>query len=108
MEEKLTKRINFLLGKNVCGKSTLLRELEEKLSKDADWAVKYITPERGGSLTYAADIEQNIINNLAWLAETRRRNRFERFREQSVTQFRNLEMFVLREIERDKKLRDDH
>jgi len=58
IQDKLTKRINFLIGKNGCGKSSLLRALEQTLARTPDWFVKYITPERGGPLTYDANIEQ--------------------------------------------------
>lgn len=108
LQDKLTRRVNFLIGKNGCGKSTLLRELEQNLSQASEWFVKYITPERGGSLTYNANIEQNISQNIEWLQSVRRTNRFEQFREQSVSQFRNLELFVLREIEKDINFRRDH
>ncbi len=108
IQEKLTKRINFLLGKNGCGKSTLLRELDAQLSGKPEWIVKYITPERGGSLTYSAGIEQNVQNDANWTKNTRRRNRFDQFREQTVSHFRNLEMFVLREIEKNAALRNNH
>jgi len=56
-EQQLTDRINFLLGKNGCGKSTVLRRLDEKLRQNGDWFVKYITPERGGALKYNANVD---------------------------------------------------
>jgi predicted ATPase len=105
VEEKLTKRINFLLGKNGCGKSTALRELDQKLSGQAEWFVKYITPERGGALQYMAGIDEQIVNDPGYLRDSRRANRLERFREQTVSQFRNLELLVLREIEHNLELR---
>ena len=77
MEEKLTKRINFLLGKNGCGKSTALRELDQKLSGQAEWFVKYITPERGGALQYMAGIDEQIVNDPGYLRDSRRANRLE-------------------------------
>jgi energy-coupling factor transporter ATP-binding protein EcfA2 len=107
VEEKLTKRINFLLGKNGSGKSTALRRLDEILGDNQEWAIKYITPERGGSLTYTPHIDQNISNEPAWLRNTRRVNRFEQFREQSVAQYRQLELLVLREIEQVPAIRAD-
>lgn len=107
LHEQLTTRLNILLGKNGCGKSTLLRQVEQDLSGNQAWFVRYVTPERGGSLIYNANIEQNSQNDPNWVSSVRRRNRFEQFREQSVSQFRNLEMFVLREIERTPALRAD-
>jgi predicted ATPase len=102
-------KINILLGKNGCGKSYFLRLLETQLSSQSNryGKIKYISPERGGSLIYDAGIEQNAINNPAWLPETRRRNQSTQFRQQSVAQFRNLELLVLREIEKKREIRED-
>src|SRR5215471_12790239 len=88
-------RFTILLGKNGSGKSTLLRSLDRN-----DSAIKYITPERGGTLKYEPNIDNNIQQNPTWLSETRRRNRYESFRQQSAAQFRNLEILFLRELER--------
>jgi len=98
-------KINILLGKNGCGKSFFLRQLDIQLSskRDVYGKVKYISPERGGLLNYDANIEQNTINSPSWLSETRRKNQFDQFRQQSVAQFRNLELLVLREIEKEKR-----
>lgn len=97
------KRFTILLGKNGSGKSTALRRLDSSV----DVNTKYVTPERGGSLKPDPNLENNINNNEGWLAEVMRKNRFEKFREQSAYQFRNLETLVLREIEKDVQLRSD-
>ncbi|MCW8944042.1 MAG: AAA family ATPase [Sedimenticola sp.] len=92
-----------LLGKNGSGKSTLLRSIDT-----ADqFNTKYITPERGGSLKYEPGVEHNISQNPNWLRDTRRQNRTDNFRQQSTAQFRNLEVMVLREIEKDLDKRQD-
>lgn len=103
--EDLIKQKSFtvLLGKNGAGKSTMLRQLDSITSL----STKYVTPERGGTLKYDPAIETNLNNNENWLTNMMRKNRFEKFREQSAYQFRNLEMLVLREIEKDPKLRND-
>jgi predicted ATPase len=106
-EQQLTKRINFLVGKNGCGKSRLLRHLDETLRGNANWFVKYITPERGGTLSYNPNIDQNVLGSGTWLGDTRRKNRFDQFREQTVSQYRTLELAILREIEKDETLRHD-
>lgn len=102
---KNLNKINILLGKNGCGKSYLLRQVESGLSSKTDifGKTKYITPERGGSLIYEAGIEQNTILDPSWLSDTRRKNQFNQFRQQSVAQFRKLETIVLREIENEKR-----
>jgi AAA15 family ATPase/GTPase len=97
------KRFTVLLGKNGAGKSTMLRAL------DSNGAIntKYVTPERGGTLKYDPNIETNISRNENWLATVMRKNRFEQFRQQSAYKFRNLEILVLREIEKKQELRAD-
>lgn len=97
------KRFTVLLGKNGAGKSSLLRALDER----NDLNTKYITPERGGTLKYQANIDQNMVTNANWLKSTRRRNRAEEFRYQSAAQFRAYEMLFLREIEKDPIKRAD-
>ncbi len=85
----LTK-INVVLGKNGCGKSTLLKSVENGLTTDGH--KRYITPERGGVLVYQPNVEQNISSDANWLGASRRANQFSQFREQSVVQFRRLEL----------------
>lgn len=80
----------------------MLKELEQAVRDDPTIAsVKYLTPERGGLLQYKPNIDDNIANNPEWLSQTRRANRFDQFREQSVAQFRNLEFATLRKIQND-------
>ncbi len=95
-------KINILLGKNGCGKSILLRRVEQGLvGQDGYGKTKYITPERGGSLVYQAGIEQNLANDVNWLSGQRRGNLTPDFRQQSVAQYRKLETLVLRKFEQD-------
>lgn len=97
------------MGKNGCGKSTLLKKVEQHVSANKEFGkVKYITPERGGKLTYDPGIDNTIANNAQWIFSTRRTNQLSNFREQSVAQFRNLELLFYREMETNAALRDDH
>jgi len=89
-------KFTVLIGKNGAGKSTLLRSLNAGDKPQ----VKYISPERGGTLKYDPNVDNNISSNEGWLKNTRQTNRFEQFRQQSAAQFRNLETAVLREIEK--------
>lgn len=101
-------KINVLLGKNGTGKSTVLRALEAQRQKLPNFGVaRYITPERGGELLYAGNIETNSANNPGWGDEVRRNNRFDSFRQLSVTEFRRLETLVLRKIEKNVETRRD-
>lgn len=101
-------KINVILGKNGCGKSTLLKNTEKYLFKNQSYGkIKYITPERGGALVYDPSVEMNMANNTLWLFESRRKNQFGSFRQQSIAQFRHLELLFYREMELDKTLRED-
>ena len=101
-------RKNIVLGKNGCGKSRLLKQSESGLRGRSEiGSLRYLSPERGGLLQYEANIEQNITANVSWLADTRRHNQAGQFRQQSAAQFRRLELLILREIERDPRLRAD-
>ena len=93
--------INVVLGKNGVGKSLLLRDIDTKFSQDKEnYLVKYISPERGGELTFQSAVEQNVRNE-KWAIGQRRRNRVSEFRSMSHSQYRALETLVLRKRERD-------
>lgn len=101
-------RKNILLGKNGCGKSQLLRTVETGKRNTADvGALKYLSPERGGTLEYDPGVEQSLSKNVDWLSNQRRRNQADGFRQQSAAQFSRLERLVLREIEQVERLRLD-
>jgi ABC-type branched-subunit amino acid transport system ATPase component len=93
-------KYTILLGKNGAGKSTLLRTLIDS----QPYEVKYVSPERGGTLKYNPTVDQNM-SHAHYLKDSRRQNRLEQFRDQSAIQFRLLETQVLRQIEKER--RDD-
>lgn len=94
------EQFNVVIGKNGCGKSTLLKGLNESLRNQSEWGrVQYVTPERGGTLTYEANVEHNINSNADWIRTSRLVNQFTQFRQQSVAQFRKLELTLFRESE---------
>lgn len=101
-------KINFLVGKNGCSKSILLKEVETATNGYQGYGTtKYITPERGGHLQYEAGVEHNMASNAEWMTSTRRVNQFNQFKQQSVAQYRKLETLVLRELEKSLALRND-
>ena len=100
----LTK-LNVILGKNGCGKSYLLKEIEQGLIGQPNIGeVRYISPERGGLLRYEAGIDQAISQDKNWMGSNRRSNQSSNFRAQSATLFRRLELLELREIEKESQL----
>lgn len=95
-------RKNLILGKNGCGKSYLLKQIEGALRSRADVGkVRYISPERAGLLQYDPNVDQNISQSLNWLDDTRRRNQAQQFKQQSAVLFRRLELLFLRELQND-------
>lgn len=91
-------KINILMGRNGSGKSSMLTGLDAVLRGGTEWRVAYITPERGGNLEYMPNVEQNSLDE-SWVPTTRRKNQFAQFREQTVVQYRRLELAVLRRLE---------
>lgn len=101
-------KVNVILGKNGSGKSTALKKVEEVVANDETIGkAKYISPERGGALKYDASVDTNINANPNWLLGQLRKNQFGQFKQQSVSQFRKLELLCLREIEQQPELRQD-
>ena len=101
-------RINVLLGKNGCGKSTALKQVEAAVNDDDDFGrTKYVTPERGGTLKYEPNVENSMVNSKGWFEKTRRANQFTQFREQTVVQYRKLQSLVQYEIETIPEIRSD-
>lgn len=100
-------KINVLIGRNGCGKSTILRTIDQRRhNARGSGLTRYVTPERGGALRFSGNIETNIGHNPNWLTESRRRNRNDSFREATIFEFRRLETLVLRTIEKDFSIRN--
>lgn len=100
-------RINILLGKNGCGKSSLLKGIHQTLTAENLGEINYVTPERGGFLEFNSNVEQNSANNPNWAKSTKLTNQWGNFKQYSITQYRKLEMLALREIESNHALRQD-
>lgn len=99
-ELRTLSNINVILGKNGCGKSFMMKQLEAGIGGASEFGlVRYISPERGGTLLYEPGIDQTLAVDPDWLRNNRRANQSSNFRQQSATLFRRLELMVLREIE---------
>lgn len=102
------QEINVIMGKNGSGKSSLLRSID--LAFQANPTVgtaKYVTPERGGNLTYDGNIDSAMSSNPSWIKDVRRKNRSDNFRQVSVREFRSLETLILRQIEQNPEVRQN-
>ena len=94
-------RISVILGKNGCGKSTLLKRLSAHARSSASpWTrAKYVTPERGGTLVYDPNMENNLRSSPGWLFQMTESNQFAQYKQQTVTQFDGLQLQVLQAVE---------
>jgi len=93
------RRINVILGKNGCGKSSLLRRIQDVIRDMPNWGdPKYVTPERGGVLAYEQGIENNARSNPQWYRSVLERNQFAQYKQQTVYQFDRLQLAVLQAI----------
>lgn len=101
-------KVNIILGKNGCGKSTALKAIDIALRAEAGF-YKYLSPERGGQLSNDPNLENSInVNSPEWFASEFRKNQYQQFKQQSVIQYKKLENLTLKEIEKTQALRDDH
>jgi len=101
-------KVNIILGKNGCGKSTALKAIDAAMRGD-EGLYKYLSPERGGQLIHNPTLENSFsTNGQEWIAGQLRKNQYQQFKEQSVLQYRKLENLTLKEIEKNTDLRNDH
>lgn len=101
------KNINTVLGKNGSGKSTLLTKFETELKTQEKYNIKYITPERAGTLKYDPNVERNIDSYDGWLSDERRKNQTPQFKQQSISQYRKLQLLFYQELDQDMNKRKD-
>ncbi|WP_019039725.1 ATP-dependent nuclease [Psychroflexus tropicus] len=98
-------KINIILGKNGSGKSTFLTNLESNYASDETKNFKYITPERAGTLKYEPNVERNIERDDNWLSNDRRKNQTTQFKQQSISQYRKLQLLYYQELDKDMQQR---
>jgi len=94
-------KINIIVGKNGSGKSRGLKQLEAYLQgEESIEKAEYVTPERAGTLEYEPSEEQQAASNKHYVRNTRYRNQYGRFRQQSYVHFRQLISRALRNFEK--------
>ncbi|MFA5207741.1 MAG: AAA family ATPase [Candidatus Paceibacterota bacterium] len=99
---KLTNlnKINIILGKNGCGKSTILRHINSQRKKITNFgSLKLVNPERGGFLIEEPSIEKSLNSDPASLTESRNTNQYIHFKQQSTALYRILKDIIAREID---------
>lgn len=91
-------KINIILGKNGCGKSTFLRSMKRgkipQPDHDLTGKISYLSPERAGELSYSPGVDQSMTNDIEWKNNVRDQNQPTNFREQSVSNYATLELLV--------------
>ena len=102
-DRKITNlsKINILLGRNGCGKSRILRQIDEQglIDGNAIEYKKYVTPERGGNLQHDGGVEAQLFQNRNTYANQRRTNFYISFRQQTVAFYEELIRAVHQTVE---------
>ena len=93
------RQLNVVVGRNGCGKSSILKAAEQSRANSGGGIVRYVTPERGGALVYSPHLELQALTQHGWVRDQRRANQYADFKPQVMALFRLLEMRVLRGVE---------
>lgn len=96
-------KYNVIVGRNGAGKSDLLRDIEQTVRNNQSELnignFLYVTPERGGVLTPNTGVEQNIVSNINYIKDSRRKNQVAEFKQQTFVRFKLLKSLIHDEIE---------
>lgn len=101
------KRINVLVGRNGAGKSRFLRSIDQVLSREEAYYVRYISPERAGIFRQDGNVMTNMKNSPGWLEDVRRRNQADNFKSASANLLREVETAYLRKMQDTPEIRLD-
>lgn len=91
--------INLLLGRNGAGKSRFLRKLDEGLSGDNHFSIRYVSPERAGVFRRNGSVITNMEQSGDWLRQVRRKNQADNFKAASAQLLRDVETVYLRRLQ---------
>ena len=103
-------QLNIILGKNGCGKSTVLRQIDTSLPKTSNiyGTIRYLSPQRGGVLRYEPSVESSIAANPQWLRQVRSTNVADQFKQQTMVSYKKLELSILRDFEQNQSEKFDY
>jgi predicted ATPase len=99
--------VNIILGRNGAGKSRLLRTIDAELERNADYNLRYVSPERAGVFRKDGNTETNLVRDPQWLRNVRRKNQAENFKAASAYFLRDVELAYLRRLQNTPELRND-
>lgn len=99
--------INLILGRNGAGKSRFLRSLDSSLAANADFYVRYVSPERAGVFRPDGNIQNAMEQNKEWLRSVRSKNQAENFKAASANLLREIELAYLRRLQQSHHIRTD-
>ncbi|MGE0114517.1 MAG: AAA family ATPase [Steroidobacteraceae bacterium] len=99
--------INLILGRNGAGKSRFLRNLDSSLAGNADFYVRYVSPERAGVFRPDGNIQNAMEQNKDWLRSIRSRNQVDNFKAASANLLREIELAYLRRLQQMHHIRID-
>ena len=97
--------INVVVGRNGSGKSRFLRALISNFENNQDYFTQYVSPERGGSFSNEAGVDQNTLVDRNWFKTVRNRNQSGDFKKTSAALLRKLETGWGRRLDNDPALR---
>ena len=93
------RNINVLLGRNGAGKSRYLRSIDEAVSNNDDYYVRYISPERAGVFRRDGNVMTNMERDPNWITSVRRKNQADNFKAASANLLREVETAYLRKMQ---------
>jgi len=99
--------ITVIVGRNGSGKSRFLRDLTFEFQNNLDYYVSYVSPERGGSFSREAGIDQAISTDPNWMPQSRNKNQAGEFKTSSASLLMQLENALGRKLDIDLVLRAD-
>ena len=97
--------INLILGRNGAGKSRFLRALDSSLAVNAEFNVRYVSPERAGVFRPDGNVLNAMQQDEHWLRNARHMNQVSNFKAASANLLREIELAYLRRLQQEHHIR---